>query len=234
MTFSAGVLGAVFLTGLLGGVHCMGMCGGIVAALSGTGGSSRVGLQLGYNLGRITSYTAAGAVAGFAGSLGLLLDGALPVQLALYILANLVLIALGLYLAGVSHVATALERLGTGLWRRIQPVAAKLLPADTLPKAVALGLLWGWIPCGLVYGILVTAVLSGDPLTGAATMAAFGAGTLPNLLLAGIAWRKLRGLTRARPVRVASGALVLGFGLYGLAHAASLGEHIRGGVLCIG
>jgi sulfite exporter TauE/SafE len=234
MTFSAGVLGAVFLTGLLGGVHCMGMCGGIVAALSGTGGSSRLGVQLGYNFGRIASYTAAGALAGFVGSLGLLLDGALPVQLALYVLANLVLVALGLYLAGVSHVATAVERLGTGLWRHIQPVAARLLPADTLPKAAALGLLWGWIPCGLVYGVLVTAVLSGDPLTGAATMAAFGAGTLPNLLLAGIAWRKLRGLAQARPVRLASGALVLGFGVYGLAHAVSLSEHIRGGVLCIG
>jgi sulfite exporter TauE/SafE len=234
MTFSAGVLGAVFLTGLLGGVHCMGMCGGIVAALSGAGGANRLGLQLGYNLGRIASYMAAGALAGFVGSLGLLLGGALPVQLALYVLANLVLIALGLYLAGISRVAAIMERLGMGLWRRIQPLAARLLPASTLPRAAALGLLWGWIPCGLVYGILVTAALSGDPLTGATTMAAFGLGTLPNLLLAGIAWRKLRSLTQARPVRVGCGALVLGFGVYGLAHAATLSEHIRGGVLCLG
>jgi hypothetical protein len=233
MTFSAGVLAAVFLTGLLGGVHCMGMCGGIVAALSGPGGASRLPLQLSYNLGRIASYAAAGALAGAVGSAGLLLNGVLPVQVALYVAANLVLIALGLYLAGASRVVALAERAGLVLWRRIQPLAKGLLPADTVPRALALGLLWGWIPCGLVYGILVTAVLSGDALTGAAVMLAFGAGTLPNLLLAGLAWRRLRGFAQARPVRLASGALVLGFGVYGLAHAASLADRIRGGVLCL-
>jgi sulfite exporter TauE/SafE len=236
MTFSAGVFAALFLTGLLGGVHCMGMCGGIVAALSGggTGKSARWDLHLGYNLGRIASYAVAGALAGALGSAGLLLDGVLPVQLVLYVAANIVLIGLGLYLAGISRVVASVERAGLVLWRRIQPLTRAVLPAETLPKALALGLLWGWIPCGLVYGILVTALLSGDPMTGAAVMAAFGAGTLPNLLVAGLAWRKLRGFRQARPVRLASGALVLGFGVYGLAHAATLSEHIRDGVLCLG
>jgi hypothetical protein len=234
MTFSAGVFAAVFLTGLLGGVHCVGMCGGIVAALSGQARAARLPLHVSYNLGRIASYALAGALAGAVGSAGLLLDHVLPVQLTLYVAANLMLIALGLYLAGASRVVALVERAGLVLWRHLQPLTKGLLPADTLPRALALGLLWGWIPCGLVYGILVTAVLSGDALTGAAVMAAFGAGTLPNLLLAGLAWRKLRGVSQARPVRLASGALVLGFGLYGLAHAANLSEHIRGGVLCLG
>ena len=94
-------MGAVLLTGLLGGVHCAGMCGGIVAALSGQvpAGTRQWPLHLSYNLGRITSYAVAGAAAGAIGTLGLLLDGMLPVQLALYVLANLLLIALGLYLA---------------------------------------------------------------------------------------------------------------------------------------
>ena len=161
---SVAIFTAVFLTGLLGGVHCAGMCGGIVAALSGQAGSRRLPLHLAYNGGRVASYAAAGALAGAAGGLGLLLDGVLPVQLALYVLANLMLIALGLYLAGVSSVVAGTERLGLALWRRIQPLTRGLLPADTLPRALGLGVLWGWLPCGLVYAVLATALLSGNPL----------------------------------------------------------------------
>ena len=155
---SLAIFGAVFLTGLLGGVHCAGMCGGIVAALSRQTAAGRWHLHLGYSFGRIVSYAVAGALAGTAGSLGLLLDGVLPVQIALYVLANLMLIILGLYLAGVSAVAARLETMGTWLWRRIQPFTRRLLPADTLPRALGLGLLWGWLPCGLVYGILLMAM----------------------------------------------------------------------------
>jgi len=227
------IFAAVFVTGLLGGVHCAGMCGGIVAALSGQAGGRRWNLHLGYSAGRIASYAAAGAIAGTAGSIGLLFDGVLPVQMTLYVLANVLLIGLGLYLAGVSQVVARFERLGLALWQRLQPVTRRLLPADTLPRAVGLGLLWGWIPCGLVYAMLGTALLTGDALSGAAVMAAFGLGTVPNLLLAGLALRKLNGVTRARPVRVAAGGLVLGFGVYGLANAATLTEHIRNGLLCL-
>jgi sulfite exporter TauE/SafE len=208
------------------------MCGGIVAALSGQAGSSRLPLHLAYNFARVASYAIAGALAGMVGSLGLLLDGVLPVQLGLYLLANAMLIALGLYLTGVSQVATAMERLGMGLWRRVQPLTWHLLPADTLPRALGLGLLWGWLPCGLVYGVLATALLSGNALDGAAIMAAFGLGTIPNLLLAGLAMRRFTGALQARPVRVAAGSLVLGFGVYGLAHAATLSDQIRGGLIC--
>ena len=231
---TAAIFGAVFLTGLLGGVHCAGMCGGIVAALSGQTGGRRLPLHLAYNGGRVLSYATAGALAGAAGSLGLLLDGLLPMQLALYVLANAMLIGLGLYLAGVSSVVAWIERLGMALWRRIQPLTRNLLPADTLPRALGLGLLWGWLPCGLVYAVLTTALLTGDALDGAAIMTAFGLGTLPNLLLAGLALRRMTAATRARPLRMAAGGLVLGFGVYGLANAASLSDHIRAGLLCLG
>lgn len=227
------IFGAVFLTGLLGGVHCAGMCGGIVAALSEQAGGRRWSLHLGYSAGRVTSYAVAGAIVGAAGSIGLLFDGVLPVQMALYVLANVLLIGLGLYLAGVSRVVARFERLGLALWQRLQPLTRHLLPADTLPRAIGLGLLWGWIPCGLVYAILGTALLAGNPLDGAAIMLAFGLGTVPNLLLAGLALRKFTGVTRARPVRMAAGGLVLGFGVYGLANAATLTGHIRNGLLCL-
>jgi len=232
MTLS--IFAAVFVTGLLGGVHCAGMCGGIVAALSGPAGGRRWSLHFGYNAGRVVSYGVAGAIAGTVGSIGLLFDGMLPVQITLYVLANLMLIGLGLYLAGVSHVVATFERLGMGLWKRLQPLTRRLLPADTLPRALGLGLVWGWIPCGLVYAVLGTALLAGDALNGAAIMLAFGLGTVPNLLLAGVALRRLNGVTRARPVRMAAGGLVLGFGVYGLANAATLTEHIRSGLICIG
>jgi sulfite exporter TauE/SafE len=231
---SLAVFGVMFLTGLLGGVHCAGMCGGIVTALSGQAARGRWWLHLGYNAGRIVSYTVAGALAGTAGSIGLLLDGMLPVQLTLYVLANLMLIAVGLYLAGASRLAAGLERVGLALWRRIQPLTRPLLPANSIPRALGLGLLWGWLPCGLVYGILVTSLLVGSPLNGAAIMAAFGLGTLPNLLLAGLALRRLNAFRHARYVRLLSGSLVLSFGVYGLAHAGSLSQHIRGGLICFG
>ena len=230
------VLGAVFLTGVLGGVHCAGMCGGLVAAFSGqtAAGKPHWPLHLSYNLGRIASYSVAGAVAGAIGSLGLLLDGVLPVQLALYVVANLLLIALGLYLAGVSAAVARIEAVGKALWRRLQPLMRHFLPATTVPRAFALGTLWGWLPCGLVYSVLAMALLSGDVPSGVVIMLAFGLGTLPNLMAAGLLIRRFRSAVTAKPVRLASGALVLGFGVYGLANAATLSAQIRSGILCFG
>jgi len=230
------ILGAVFLTGILGGVHCAGMCGGIVAALSGhaAAGERQWPLHLSYNLGRIASYAVAGAGAGAIGSLGLLLDGVLPVQLALYVLANVLLIALGLYLAGVSAAVARIEAIGKALWRRVQPLTRHFLPATSAPRAFALGTLWGWLPCGLVYSVLGMALLSGNPLSGSAIMLAFGLGTLPNLMAAGLLIRRFRSAGVAKPVRLAAGALVLGFGVYGLANAATLSAHIKAGLLCFG
>jgi sulfite exporter TauE/SafE len=226
---------AAFLIGLLGGVHCVGMCGGIVGAL--TVQAPRRGhawdLHLAYSAGRIASYAAAGAIMGMIGGAGLMFDRVLPVQLLLYVLANLLLVSLGLHLAGVGSQLTRLEALGASLWRHVQPYSAKVLPADTAGKAFILGMLWGWLPCGLVYSLLATALLSGGVGSGAAVMLAFGLGTLPNLLLAGMVFKRLRDITSDRRVRLAAGALVAGFGVAGLVRAADLGEHIRQGLPCI-
>ncbi len=226
---------AAFLIGLLGGVHCIGMCGGIVGALTVQAPRRRQAwdLHLAYSAGRIASYACAGAVMGMIGGAGLIFNQVLPVQLLLYVLANLVLISLGLYLAGLGNQLVRLEALGAGLWRRVQPYSANILPADNAGKAFLLGALWGWLPCGLVYSLLASAMLSGAAGSGAAVMLAFGLGTLPNLLLAGILFERLRGFAVDRRVRLAAGAVVAGFGVAGLARAADLGEHIRQGLLCI-
>ena len=230
------ILGAAVLTGFLGGVHCAGMCGGIVTALVGQSANNARPwlLHLAYNDGRITSYTVAGAAAGAIGSLGLMLDGWLPVQIVLYVMANLLLIALGLYLAGLRGPITRLEHLGSGLWRRIQPLTRRFLPADSAPKAMALGMLWGWLPCGLVYTVLFTALLSGSALNGAILMLAFGLGTLPNLMAVAVLLQRSRSLLAGRTARMLSGATVMAFGIYGIVHTGTLGTQIRGGLLCIG
>jgi len=228
-------LAAVFLIGLLGGVHCIGMCGGIVGALTlQTPRRSRAwSMHLAYSAGRIASYAAAGAIMGLIGGAGLMFNHILPVQLLFYVLANLVLIGLGLYLAGLNKWLARLESLGGWLWRRIQPYSVRFLPADTAPKAFALGTLWGWLPCGLVYSVLATALVSGGAARGAGLMLAFGLGTLPNLLLAGMALKRLREFTANRRLRLAAGVLVAAFGVVGLARAANLAEHIRQGLLCV-
>ena len=216
---------ALFLIGLLGGTHCVGMCGGIVGALS-MGSGSRPSLHLAYNVGRIASYAMAGALAGaLGGALGgasLVLSGQFPVRIILFALANMMLVALGLYLMGLTRVLAFSERFGQKLWRHIQPLTRRFLPVRTVAQALPLGLLWGWLPCGLVYSALVTALTSGSALRGAGMMLAFGLGTLPNLLLAGLLAVRLNEYVAKPVVRLVAGSIVLAFGLWGLFAAIRL------------
>lgn len=224
----------LFFVGLLGSVHCAGMCGGIVGALSLQAGARTVPVRvvasspvraplvdvLAYNAGRIGSYTVAGLLAGAVGQ-GAHALAALPVlQAGAYWLANAMLVALGLYLMGAWLGLARLERSGQAVWRHVQPLLHRLGPPAGPARMLAAGSLWGWLPCGMVYSALVTSMLSGSALTGALAMLAFGLGTLPMLLALGVMGAGLRSLLRARAVRVGGGALVLGFGLIGLARAA--------------
>lgn len=209
---------SAFLVGLLGGGHCAGMCGGIVGAVSLTlpGQHPRLVYLLAYNGGRIASYGLAGALAGLLGASSLAFNHLLPVEHGLYLLANLMLVALGLYLAGFWQGVLLLERVGSMLWRRIQPYTKSLVPLRSPWHALLLGGLWGWLPCGLVYSVLVAALASGSALHGATLMLAFGAGTLPALLAMGMAAVRLKSLLQQLWVRRVSGGLVLGFGLFGV------------------
>ncbi len=197
---------AALLAGLLGGVHCVGMCGGIVAAFSfrADGSAPPFRLHLAYNLGRILSYTIFGALAGTLGA-SLKLASFLPVQTLLYILAQIVMILLGLYLAGWSKWVLIFERAGGALWRRVKPLFQTLLPVA-----------WGWLPCGLVYSVLVSALAAGSASSGAALMLAFGLGTLPNLLGMGLFARQLQPFIQQLWVRRTAGLMVAGLGMWGL------------------
>lgn len=208
---------ALFIVGLLGGGHCAGMCGGIVGALSlqAPQGGSAMLVHLSYNLGRIASYLLAGYVAGLLGQAA---SNLLAWQHGLYLFASLMLIAMGLYLLGFPQFLSPLERGGQRLWQRIQPMTQRFLPVRGPAQALPLGFLWGWLPCGLVYSALTTALAAGSAAQGALMMLAFGLGTLPNLLLAGLLMTRFRRFAQARAVRVVSGLLVLGYGIIGLVH----------------
>ncbi len=207
---------ALFIVGLLGGGHCAGMCGGIVGALSlqsPQGGGASVLVHLAYNIGRIASYVLAGLIAGLLGQAA---GNLMPLQHGLYLFASLMLIALGLYLLGATQILAPVERSGQALWQRIQPLTRRFLPVRGIAQALPLGLLWGWLPCGLVYSALTTALASGSATKGALLMLAFGLGTLPNLLLAGLLLARFRRFAQARATRVVSGVLVLAYGIIGL------------------
>jgi uncharacterized protein len=113
-----------------------------------------------------------------------------------------------------------LEALGGALWRRLQPLLRPLLPMDTPARALALGGLWGWVPCAMVYSVLLTAALSGSAARGAAVMLAFGLGTLPMLAGLGMLGAQLRQQLQRRAVRTLCGMLVLAFGALGLLRAS--------------
>ncbi|MEN9901858.1 MAG: hypothetical protein RL651_522 [Pseudomonadota bacterium] len=206
---------AAVLIGWLGGVHCLGMCGGIVSALSmSVPEGRRTSLLLAYNLGRCFTYILLGALAGFMGYTGISVLGLAP--LGFYILANVLLIGMGLYLMGWPLIVRPLEQGGQYLWRHVEPIARRFFPVTTPARALIVGFAWGFLPCGLVYSALATAIASGDPVSGALWMAGFALGTLPNLLLAG--WMGVGLLNRIRQsaVRWIAGILVIAWGAYGL------------------
>jgi sulfite exporter TauE/SafE len=221
---------SMFAAGLASGVHCVAMCGGIVAAFD----AGRVipirekvdwGRRLAFNAGRISTYAAAGAVAGALGGAAYA-SAALPAQEVLSVAISLMLVVVGLHLAG-GRVLAPFEALGMPLWRRLQPLAARLLPASTPLQGFAAGLVWGWLPCAMVYAALLGAAAAGSAARGALAMAAFGAGTLPFLLAAG--WLA----ARMRAWRAVAAATLVGFGVFGLAHAEIVSEGVRRGLLCL-
>jgi sulfite exporter TauE/SafE len=225
---------AALAAGLLGGVHCAGMCGGIAASLSAASRGPALPRQLAFNAGRIASYAAAGAVAGAVGAAAVMAGAALDVRLALFILANVLMAMLGLYVAGWGGGIVRLEGIGRTLWRRIEPLRRHFFPIDTTARALGAGAVWGWIPCGLVYGMLALAAASAGPAQGALVMAAFGLGTLPSLLFAGLAATRVLALRNHRGVRSAAGATLIAMAAIGLARIPVLQEALLAGWHCLG
>ena len=172
--------------------------------------------QLLYNTGRLSTYTLLGALAGFTGSVGWWMGVALPLQQAAFFLTNLLLIAMGLYLGGAKWIGQGLEWLGRDLWKALYPRAIRQLKAPGWFSAVSAGALWGLVPCGMLYGVLLAALFSGSAVHGATLMFVFGLGTLPSLLALGSTSEWLRQRSRNTTARKIAGLVVIGFGVLGM------------------
>ncbi len=204
-----------FVLGLVSSTHCLGMCGGIAGALTYSLTPQLreqprrfLAFNLAYNLGRVTSYMAAGAlVAAGAGLLTAVAGG--QNRLFMSLLGAAFLVAVGFHIAGWFPRFARVESLGRPIWRQLEPLGRRLLPVRRLPQAYGFGLVWGWLPCGLVYSALVYSLSTEDALRGALFMGFFGLGTLPMLLTVGVMASTVAGLLRRRAVRQAAGLCVI-------------------------
>lgn len=215
---------AAFLIGLMGSVHCLGMCGGIVGALTlslpptiRSSPTRMLPYILSYNIGRISSYVLAGAFVGMLGSQALRALSLDNARLIGQLIVGGFLVAFGMYVAGWSRALASLEKLGAHIWRRIEPIGRRYLPVKHPGQAFAVGLVWGWLPCGLVYAALAWSLVAGDAVRSAASMFAFGLGMLPMLFAMGAAAKWLSALTRHLAFRRLVAAVVVLFGVYTLA-----------------
>jgi sulfite exporter TauE/SafE len=200
------------------------MCGPLIGIACGpcARGTGREWLAraLAYNAGRIATYVAAGVVTGFAGAAGLALRGAPLTQQALLFAMGVSLLLLATYVAGVAPLVRGVERAGAVVWRRIGPRSRAFLPVTTPARAFGLGLVFGWLPCGMVYVALLAALTTADPLNGGLVMAAFGLGTLPNVLAISAWFRYLAAATKGRLARVLIAAVIAAMGLFGMLKAS--------------
>lgn len=218
---------AAFFVGLLGGVHCVGMCAGIVGALclgldkgidqnfekkSANDVRNALPYLFSYNAGRIASYTLAGLLMGGIGWLGSHLFTLYSIQKILEIIAATFMLALGLYIAGWWKGLANIERFGAKvIWKRLEPMGRRFLPVQSYKQAFALGLVWGWLPCGLVYSVIIWTIASQSPIEGGLLMLSFGLGTLPNLLLMGIFASTLNQFIQQPWVRQVAGMMIMSF-----------------------
>jgi sulfite exporter TauE/SafE len=204
---------AAFVTGVLGSAHCVGMCGGIsgLFAVNAAAASLRTQLPraIAYNLGRVLTYAILGIVVALLGKtiVGSIPKLAAPVRLA----SGLLIILIGLQVAFNWRILTPLENAGAKLWRKIAPTAKSLLPVETAAQALGLGLAWGFLPCGLVYSVLLLAASTTDPASGSLVMLAFGLGTMPAMMATGLSALKLSQFMSRR--RLGAGLLIVLIGL---------------------
>lgn len=205
---------AALLAGLLGSAHCLGMCAGIsgLFAVNASVASLRTQLPaaLTYNLGRVLSYAVLGLIVGSFGSV--VVKASPEIARSVRLVSGLIIILVGLKVAFDLRLLNVIERMGATLWNRIAPLAKGLVPVTSLPRALGLGLLWGWLPCGLVYSVLLIAATSTKPAYGAAIMIAFGIGTLPAMIMTGLGAAQMSQFMRRRSARLGFGLLIVVLG----------------------
>lgn len=212
-------LWAAFVAGLAASGHCASMCGGVAGALAmrnrqATTGS-KIAMGLAYNVARVASYALAGAIVGVLGHLVLHAFDIGLLAVVFRVLAGLIMLAVAGRLLFGWRLLDPLEAAGAGLWRRVMPFAGRQGRSGGIGGAIGLGLAWGWLPCGMTYSMLMMAGMTGGAAPGAAVMVAFGAGTLPSMVTATVAFERIASvLGRRAALRNVAGVLLLVFGLW--------------------
>lgn len=205
-----------FVMGLVSSLHCIGMCGSIIGTLTLSLSPeirNKKALLLpfvfNYNFGRITSYVIAGALAGIIQSIATMHIGELHGHRLLQILSAIIMASAGLYIAGWFPRFAYIEKAGMHFWKKIEPFGRKLIPVKNRTQAYLFGMVWGWLPCGLVYTALALAATTGDVSTSALTMLSFGLGTLPAVMGVGIMTGILTRLSRMQRFKQAIGLFMI-------------------------
>lgn len=212
-------LSAALLAGLLGSAHCLGMCAGIsgLFAVNASVATIRqqLPLALSYNLGRVLSYALLGIIVASFGSVVVKASPSLAGGIRM--LSGVIIILVGLKVAFDLRFLNPIERMGSTLWARISPAAKRLVPVTNLPRALGLGVVWGWLPCGLVYSVLLIAATSAKPTDGAMIMVAFGIGTMPAMLMTGLGAAQMARMLQRKGARIGLGLLIVVLGLLTIA-----------------
>ena len=209
---------SAFAMGFLGSTHCIGMCGGLTVALNtGTAKEKSLRLSFTYQIFRVLSYGILGALVGGFGYLFSKWTN-FPV---LIVLGGIMLIMMGFYLLSWQNLLVYFERLGRRLWKKVSPVQSRFLPIKRFHQAAAVGLLWGLLPCGLVYSALAMASTSGTAMGGFASMVAFGLGTLPAMFAVGVFSSKLVNFFRNPKIRAIFGVIFILWGSFYIYQAVS-------------
>lgn len=215
---------AALLLGFFSVTHCFGMCGGLMSAFSLAIPEDKIHCKIKflivYNIGRLLTYGFFGLTAGFLIQSLSIYSG----LTSLRIISGVILIIMALSLMNIWQGIKFLERAGKVIWPKLQPLSKKIMPIDTTFKALLLGMIWGWLPCGLVYSVLIWAATLANPLDASLAMIAFGIGTLPAMITIGIFANTVSGLSRKKSIRFISGSLILSFGCWTI-YGALLHSH---------
>lgn len=232
-TADAITLSAALLAGIAGSAHCFAMCGSLAGAFGmrarviGANARGAFGNALSYHVGRLSGYTLAGAICGLLGAtLQAVLDLA-RIGSWLRIASGVLLLLIALRMLSPWNPLRWLETLGAAFWRSLQPLTQKTGALNGRAQALALGFLWGWLPCGLVYSMLLFAALSGNVFQGGAILLAFGLGTLPAMLTSTVLASQVQRLLRNRWSRLASGILLLLLGAWMIYISLPAAEHVH-------
>ena len=212
---------AFFATGLLGSIHCVGMCGGISSALSFAVPKEKLTnkyiflYHINYSFGRISTYTIIGAISGLFGSILSNILGNFGPQF-LRMLAGVMLILLGLHLTNWWLGIRYIEEIGIKIWRLISPITKHFIPVTSLYKGYLLGMVWGALPCGLVYSTLALALTQSNWQKSSLMMTIFGIGTMPAMFLTGTLSKHFSKFLKEQSTRHISGGLIIIFGIWTL------------------